>query len=120
MTRRARYRAIFHVDSNAPGVFQKTLNNVRNLLEDPRLKGQVEAEILANGGGYELYERGNGLEEDLRALAGRGVILAQCGNTLRALKIDPATLYPFVGVVPSAMGELVIRQGDGWACIHPS
>lgn len=115
----ARYRAIFQVDSDAPGLFKKTLNNVRNVLEDPRLKGRVDVELLANGRGYEIYKPGNGLEADLKVLAGRGVILAQCGNTLRELKLDAATLYPFIHVVPSAMGELVIRQGDGWAYIHP-
>ena len=116
----AHYHVIFHVDSDAPGLFQKTLHNVRNVLEDPRLKGRVEVELLANSRGYKIYESGNGLEKDLQELAGRGVILAQCGNTLRELKVDAATLYPFIRVVPSAMGELVIRQGDGWAYIHPS
>ena len=114
------YRVIFHVDSDAPGLFKKTLNNVRNVLEDPRLKGRVEVELIANSRGYNIYERGNGLEADLQALDGKGVILAQCGNTVRELKVDAATLYPFIHVVPSAMGELVIRQGDGWAYIHPS
>ncbi len=114
------YRVIFHVDTDAPGVFKKTLNSMRNVFDDPRLKGRVEVELIANSRGYKIYESGNGLEEDLKALAARGAILAQCGNTLRELKVDPATLYSFIHVVPSAMGELVIRQGDGWAYIHPS
>ncbi len=116
----ARYRVIFHVDSDAPGLFKKTLNNVRNVLEDPRLTGRVEVELIANSRGYKIYEKGNGLEAELSALGGKGVILAQCGNTLRELKVDAAALYPFISIVPSAMGELVIRQGDGWAYIHPS
>lgn len=114
------YRVIFHVDTDAPGVFKKTLNNMRNAFDDPRLKGHVEVELIANSRGYKIYAQGNGLEEDLKALAARGAILAQCSNTLRELKVDPATLYPFIHLVPSAMGELIIRQGDGWAYIHPS
>ena len=117
---REQYRAIIHVDSDAPGLFKKALNNARNVLDDPRLKGRIQVELLANSRGYMIYEPGNGLEANLKSLAERGVILAQCGNTLRELKVDPATLYPFISLVPSAMGELVIRQGDGWAYIHPS
>ncbi len=114
------YRVIFHVDTDAPGVFKKTLNNMRNAFDDPRLKGRVEVELIANSKGYKIYEKGNGLEDELKALAARGAILAQCSNTLRELKVDPATLYPFIHLVPSSMGELIIRQGDGWAYIHPS
>jgi intracellular sulfur oxidation DsrE/DsrF family protein len=117
---RERYRVIFHVDSDAPGLFKKVLNNARNVLDDPRLKGRVEVELIANSRGYRIYQTGNGFEPELKALADRGVILAQCGNTLRELKVDRAALYPFASVVPSAMGELTIRQGDGWAYVHPS
>lgn len=117
---REHYHVIFQVDSDSPALFKKTLNNVRNVFEDPRLKGRVEVELLANSAGYKIYERGNGLEAQLQELAGRGAILAQCGNTLREMKVDAGTLYPFIHVVPSAMGELVIRQGEGWAYIHPS
>ena len=116
---KSHYGVIFQIDSASPKAMKKTLANVRNVLEDPRLKGRVEVELLANSGGYNIYKKGNGLEDALKDLAAKGVILAQCRNTLRELKVDPATLYPFIHLVPSAMGELVIRQGQGWAYIHP-
>ncbi|MDE2490168.1 MAG: DsrE family protein [Elusimicrobia bacterium] len=113
------YGVIFQLDSESPQAMKKTLANVRNVLEDPRLTGRVEVELLANSGGYNIYKKGNGLEGALKELAAKGVILAQCRNTLRELKVDPSTLYPFIHIVPSAMGELVIREGQGWAYIHP-
>jgi uncharacterized protein len=116
----AKYRVIFHVDSDAPGVFKKTLTNVQNLLSDPRLKNKVEIELLANSTGYKVFEKGNSFEPQLKELQARGVILAECENTLHELKVDKAKLYSFISYVPSGMGELTIRQGDGWAYLHPS
>jgi intracellular sulfur oxidation DsrE/DsrF family protein len=99
---------------------KKTLNNIKNALEDSRLHGKVKIELIANSMGYKVYLKGNGFEKLLRKLKSQGVILAQCSNTLRELKIDKKTLYPFISFVPSAAGEIIIREGNGWAYVHPS
>ncbi len=114
------YKAIFQLDSDSQGTMKKTLNNIKNALQDPRLKGKVKIELIANSLGYKVYLKGNGFEKLLRRLQAQGVILAQCSNTIRELKIDKKTLYPFISFVPSAAGELIIREGNGWAYVHPS
>ena len=114
------YKAIFQLDSDAPSTMKKTLNNIKNALGDPRLQGKVKIELIANSMGYKVYLKGNGFEKLLRKLKSQGVILAQCSNTLRELKIDKKTLYPFISFVPSAAGEIIIREGNGWAYVHPS
>ena len=114
------YKAIFQLDSASPKTMKKTLNNIKNALQDPRLKDKVKIELIANSMGYKAYLKGNGFEKLLRQLQAQGVILAQCSNTLRELKIDKKTLYPFISFVPSAAGELIIREGNGWAYVHPS
>ena len=116
---KSNYHVIFHLDSESEGVIKKTLNNLENVLHDPRLQGKIVAELIANSKGYHVYEKGNSLEEKLKKLQSEGVILAQCGNTLSELKIDREKLYPFISVVPSAMGEIVLRQSEGWAYVHP-
>ena len=116
----AKYKVIFQVDSDAPGIFKKTLTNVTNLLNDPRLKNKVEVELLANSAGYKIFEKGGEFETQLKDLQSRGVLLAECENTLHEMKVDKSRLYPFISYVPSGMGELTIRQGEGWAYIHPS
>jgi Uncharacterized conserved protein len=114
------YGAIFQIDSGGPGAIKKTLNNIENLLHDPRLKGKVTVELLANSKGYDVYVKNNGFEKKLEHLKAEGVILAQCANTLHELKIDRGDLYSFVSVVPSGVGEITIRQAEGWAYIHPT
>jgi hypothetical protein len=28
-------------------------------------------------------------------------------------------LFPFVAIIPSGNGELIIRQAQGWSLVHP-
>lgn len=114
------YNAIFHIDAGGEATIKKTLNNIENLMNDPRLKGKVTVELLANSKGFAVYVKNNGFEEKLRHLQKEGVILSQCSNTLKELKIDRNNLYPFINIVPSGMGEITIREAQGWAYIHPS
>jgi intracellular sulfur oxidation DsrE/DsrF family protein len=114
------YNAIFHIDDGGEATIKKTLNNIENLLNDPRLKGKVHVELLANSKGFAVYVKNNGFEEKLRHLQKEGVILSQCSNTLKELHIDRGNLYPFISIVPSGMGEITIRESEGWAYIHPT
>lgn len=117
---REHYGAIFQIDAGGQGAIKKTLNNIENLLHDPRLKGKLTVELIANAQGFDVYVKNNGFEDKLKALQKQGVILAQCSNTLRELHVDRKDLYPFISVVPSGMGEITLRESEGWAYIHPT
>jgi uncharacterized protein len=49
----------------------------------------------------------------------QGVILAMCENTMRERKLSREQMLQFISYVPSGNGELIIRQQEGWAIIHP-
>jgi uncharacterized protein len=118
---KAAYGVIFQVDQGGQGAIKKTLNNIKNILNDPRFKGRkLRVELIANSRGFAVYVKGNGFEKELQQLKADGVELAQCANTLRELHVDQHNLYGFITVVPSGMGEIVIREAQGWAYIHPS
>ncbi|MDE2142771.1 MAG: hypothetical protein KGJ84_10200 [Elusimicrobia bacterium] len=68
---------IFHLDSGSKSVLSKTIANLSNMFKDPRLEGRLRAELVVNGMGYRIYEKGNGFGADLEALAARGVIFAR-------------------------------------------
>lgn len=114
------YGAIFQLDSGGDHAIKKTLNNIENLLKDPRVKGHIQIELLANSKGYDVYVKNNGFEKKLRSLQKDGVILAQCANTLREKHVDRKDLYSFIKIVPSGVGEITIRESQGWAYIHPA
>ena len=113
------YGAVVQLDNGGPIAIKKTLTNIENLLNDPRLKGHITVELVANSKGFDVYVKGNGFEERLKKLQEEGVILAQCANTLKELHVDRGNLYPFITIVPSGMGEITLREAQGWAYIHP-
>jgi len=114
------YHVIFHIDSGGDHAIKKTLNNVENLLNDPRVKGHIQIELLANSNGFDVYVKNNGFKKRLEELKKDGVILAQCSNTLREKHINRKHLYSFITMVPSGMGEIALRESEGWAYIHPA
>ncbi len=120
MPNKGQYNVIFHLDAGGVPAIKKTLNNIENILHDPRLAGKLHVELIANSKGFDVYVKNNGFEDKLKHLQAEGVILAQCANTLKELHVDRNDLYPFISIVPSGMGEITIREAQGWAYIHPS
>ena len=113
------YHAIYQLDQNDPKVIGKTIRNINNALNDPRLKGKIQIELVAFSGGTDAYLKGSKYENDLKELVEKGVIVSQCENTLRERKISRSQIYDFIGVVPSGNGELIIRQAEGWSVVKP-
>ncbi len=113
------YKAVYFLDDSLTKKIKGTLRNIDNALEDVRLKGKLEIELVAFGDGYVVYDKKGPYEAALLALQKKGVILAQCSNTVRERHIDKETLFPFINYVPSGNGEIIIRGGDGWAVVHP-
>lgn len=113
------YHAIYQLDVNDPKVIGKTIRNINNALNDPRLKGKIQVELIAFAGGTDAYLKGSKYENDLKTLVEKGVIVAQCENTLHERHISRDQIYDFIGVVPSGNGELIIRQAEGWSVVKP-
>ncbi len=113
------YNAIYQLDNNDPKIIQKAFRNINNALNDPRLAGKIKIELIAFGGGTDAYLKGSPYENDLKNLVEKGVIVAQCNNTLKERKISRDQLYDFIGIVPSGNGELIIRQAGGWSIVKP-
>ena len=75
-------------------------------------------ELIAFGGGTTLYRKDQPYEARLTALKQKGVILAQCLNTLKEKKISKGELLPLISYVPSGNGELIsARLRAGRWCI---
>lgn len=113
------YHVIFQLDNADEKIIGKAIRNINNALNDPRLAGKIEIELIAFGGGTDAYMKGSKYEEDLKTLLQKGVIVSQCNNTLKERKITRDQLYDFIATVPSGNGELIIRQAEGWAVIKP-
>ena len=113
------YNALYIINSSDERKITGTLRNINNALEDPRLKGKLHVELVAFGDGVAVYMKSGTFEDMLKNLQAKGVILAECSNTVRERKIDKNDLFPFISYVPSGNGEIIIRQYEGWATVHP-
>ncbi|WP_439559754.1 DsrE family protein [Dyadobacter sp.] len=113
------YKVVYQLNSDDDKTIKATLKNIMNALEDPRLKGKLKAELVVHGGGVAVFKKTNPYESQLKALQAKGVILAECENTLRERNISKDELFDFISFVPSGNGEIIIRQQQGWAVVHP-
>jgi intracellular sulfur oxidation DsrE/DsrF family protein len=113
------YDALYVINSADEKKIKGTLRNINNSLEDPRLKGKLHIELICFGDGVAVYMKSGAFEQSLKDLQGKGVILAQCSNTVRERNIDKNDLFPFISYVPSGNGEIILRHYDGWAIVHP-
>jgi len=113
------YYAVYQLNTSDDKIIKMTLRNIANALEDPRLKGKLSVELVAFADGWQVFNKDNSYGEALQNLQKKGVILAECHNTLRERNIPESQLLPFVSLVPSGNGELIIRQADGWSIVKP-
>jgi intracellular sulfur oxidation DsrE/DsrF family protein len=113
------YHALFIISANNKIKMNKIIDNIHNALNDPRLKGHIKIELLAFSAGSHLYFKGSGREKALLKLKKMGVELAQCANSLYELHIPISKLYPFIKIVPSAQGEIILRESEGYAYLKP-
>lgn len=113
------YKALYILNQSDEKKIKGTLRNINNALNDPRLKGKLEVELVVFGDGVDVFKKSNHYDMLLTALQQKGVLLAQCENTIRERKIPKEDLWPFISYVPSGNGEIIIRQYQGWATVHP-
>lgn len=113
------YKVLYVINEADDLKIRAVIRNINNALEDPRLRGKLNVELLAFGGGVELFRKKNPYLELLIALRDKGVVMVQCENTLREKKIDKSELYDFVNYTPSGNGEIILRQYEGWAIVKP-
>lgn len=114
------YHTIYQLDSNDPKTIEKAIRNINNVLDDPRLKGKLTVELITFSGGTEAFLKSTSkYEEQFKKLIARGVIIAQCTNSLKERNLTKEQLFDFIGYVPSGNGELIIRAHQGWNIVKP-
>src|SRR3546814_8122494 len=89
------FLSLYVVNSSDEKRVKAAFRNIRNALNDPRLKGRLEVELIVFGDGVEIYKLESPYRTALEDLKERGVLLAQCENTLKERGIGKSELYPF-------------------------
>lgn len=117
-TAAAREHVVFQVSDATPGKWNLTLNNAKNV-QEALGKNNVDVEIVTYGPGVDMLklesEVGNRVD---KALAD-GVKIVACENTMKHMKLTKADMLSSIGYVPGGVLELMKKQKEGWAYIHP-
>jgi intracellular sulfur oxidation DsrE/DsrF family protein len=122
----ARHRVAIQVNQNDKAVMDLALNNVRNIAEYYKEKGETVAiEVVAYGPGLHMLRADTSPVKDRiapMALENSSVTFIACGNTqANQSKAEgkPVTLISEAKVVPSGVVRLIELQRRGWAYIRP-
>ncbi|MEZ0540893.1 DsrE family protein [Fibrella arboris] len=93
------------------------ITNLRNLRES---WPDAEVEVVLHGGGLAmvLTEKARYASILQELVQKKNVKMVACENTMRMQKVTEADLLPFIGTVPMAMAELILKQEQGWAYLR--
>ncbi|HOI57892.1 MULTISPECIES: DsrE family protein [unclassified Methanoculleus] len=79
----------------------------------------VEVEVVTHAGGVEGLRTGTSHTALLEEFAESGVRFVVCENTLHSRNIPRSDFPGYIGTVPSAIVELIVRQAEGWCYLKP-
>lgn len=113
-----KYKAVWDLsssDTTTQAAVFRQMNNVRAEMPD------VELEVVFHGKGiYTVMKDSIQFRSRIKIAKEMGVKMVVCNNSMKRLKVDPSELTAEVGVVPSAMVELIKKQAAGWSYIKAS
>lgn len=109
---------IMQINSEELAHWRQALATVRNLLTDAG-RDRVQIELVAYGPAVQMLRFDSVVSSPLTELAGDGVWLRACGNSLRAQQLRPADLHDAAEVIPSGVVRIIERQKQGWVYIKP-
>jgi intracellular sulfur oxidation DsrE/DsrF family protein len=122
----AQHKVAIQVNQNDKAVMDLALNNVRNITEYYKSKGETVAiEVVTYGPGLHMLRADTSPVKDRIApmsLENPSVTFIACGNTqVNQSKAEgkPVMLVSEAKVVPSGVVRLIELQKQGWAYIRP-
>jgi len=122
------HRIAIQVDQNDPQVMNLALNNVSNIIEYYRDKGQdVRVEVVAYGPGLNmLRDDTSPVKDRLKQLKDLSfpseLTFSACNNTKQAMEKHEGhaiTIVPQAALVPSGAVRLMELQEQGWSYLRP-
>lgn len=110
------HRVIIQLSSNDTLVWKGLINNIKNLKNG--WGDSVSIEVVAHGPGIDFLTKGKtNQQERITYFKSKGVVFAACENTLIERKIPKENIIPEVGFVKMGVGEIILKQEQGWSYI---
>ena len=114
--KKTRHRVVMQVSGSDTTEWKGTINNLKNLKKG--WDSDVAIEVVAHGPGIAfLLTRKTTQGDAIRALTAQGVQFVICENSLLEKKVGKQEVMPEAGLVPMGIGEIALKQEDGWSHI---
>lgn len=108
---------VLHLTEASPDKHRAVLRNALNLL--PEVAPGTPIEIVVHAEAISLARPGQVTADALAEALDAGITLVVCRNSMRSQQLTDDDLVHGAVVVPSGVGHLVARQGQGWAYLRP-
>jgi intracellular sulfur oxidation DsrE/DsrF family protein len=90
------------------------LNNLKNLKEG--WGDSVQVEVVVHGPGIDLVTKGKSTGKmEIQMMMEKGVRFVVCRNTMKQRNISEEQIIPNVGFVQMGVGEIILKQEQGWS-----
>lgn len=110
------HRVVLQLSSNDTLVWKGLMNNIKNLKNG--WGDSVSIEVVAHGPGIEFLMLGKTTQQEKIAyFRSKGVVFVGCENTLTERKISKESIIPEAGFVKMGVGEIILKQEQGWSYI---
>lgn len=114
----AHQKVIFQVDDNDSAKWNLALNNAFNAQKEFGPNG-IDIEIVAYGPGINMLKSDSEVSSRIADAVQKGIHVEACQNTMRHMKLTHQDMLQNIGYVPSGVGEIIMKEHDGYAYIRP-
>jgi uncharacterized protein len=112
----AKHRIVMELSSGDTVVWKSVVGNLEHL--NTEWGDGVQMELVAHGPGVGFLVTGIAAQEQaIKSLKTKGVVFSACANSLKDRKIDPSQVVSEAGIVPTGIGEVVLKQESGWSYV---
>ena len=108
------HHVVIQLSSSDTLVWKGMMNNIKHIKE---IWGDsVQIEVVAHGPGIGILVAASTTEQkNIAGFKKMGVVFAACENTLRQKNIPREAIIPEAVFVPSGVGEIIMKQEQGWS-----
>lgn len=111
-----KHRIIMQLSSSDTMVWKGLMNNLKHLKAG--WGDSLAIEIVAHGSGIEMLILGKTTQQKkIAEFMQMGVVFVACENTMKEKNIAKEIIIPEAGFVRMGIGEIVMKQEQGWSYI---
>ena len=111
------HKVVVQLNSADTAAWGGVIGNIKNLSKI--WPDQLQIEVVVHGRALDfLVASKSHLVNDVELLSKKGIVFNACENTMGKYGITKQMLIPAVFTVPSGVGEVILKQEQGWSYLR--